>query len=78
MLIKDEARLLPLEELGEQRFPLLNRLAAQILTVQFKQIERAMNHTGERAVAADQVKQDKGYSRPKRFASPSNRQEAYA
>src|SRR5262249_17343467 len=49
----------PRNSFGEQRFPLLDRLTAQIFSVEFKQIECAKHGTGERAMAADQVKDSK-------------------
>jgi len=51
--------LLAAEEFGEQRFALLNWLAAQILAVKLKQIERAEDGTRKYAVAADQIKDGK-------------------
>ena len=51
--------MLPLEQLGQQRLALLNRLAGQIPTVKLKQIKRAMDGTGERAMAADQIESGK-------------------
>ena len=51
--------MLAAEEFGEQRFALLNWLAAQILAVKLKQIERAEDGTRKCAVAADQIKDGK-------------------
>jgi hypothetical protein len=48
-----------LEELGEQRLSLLNRLAAQVPSVKRKQIKGVKDGTGERAMAADQIKDRK-------------------
>jgi hypothetical protein len=39
MLIENDARLLPLKKLGEQRLSPLDWLAAQIPAVQLKQVE---------------------------------------
>ena len=51
--------MLSLEELGEQAFALLNRLAAQIPAIKLKQIESAQDRTCERTMAADQIKHGK-------------------
>jgi hypothetical protein len=51
--------LLSLEEFGEQGFPLLDWLAAQIATIKLKQIERAKDRTRERTVTTNQIKDRK-------------------